>query len=168
MNNFYKTNLGWVIRCGRHPDSNDRPERGLPWNVCLSIEEIVDTIKAFYKDIPAEHYVFIHPQREMIKSGNLLVNGDKCIIEAVTGWPEGLSHGKESPQAVYLFETPSLFVEPRKTEGNENLLTPEEWLRIGKNIERKLNYSKLSLINPVVVEFSINNYGSVSAHDVQV
>ena len=43
--------------------------------------------------------------------------GGEIIIEAVMGWPEGLSHGTQDPQARYLFRSPSLFARPPRLEG---------------------------------------------------
>jgi hypothetical protein len=165
---FYKAALGWVIRCGRNPSIKEKPEKGLPWHVCSSVDEMIETVRDFYRELPDDYYVFIHPQREMIKSGNMLVIGKEIIIETVAGWPEGLSHGTQGPQATYFFKAPSLFIEPAKIEGDESMLLPEELLSIGRNIERRLDYSAISsLANPVTIEFSINKNRKPNAHDIR-
>lgn len=167
--NFYKTCLGWVIRCGKHPNIQEKPERGLPWHACSSLDELIKTVKVFYRGLQENYYVFIHPQREMVKSGNLLVLPGSIIIESVWGWPEGLSHGTQNPQATYKFRAPSLFIEPSTIDGDEHLLSPQELHSLGNKIERRLNYAAISaLTDPVVIEFSINRCGEVSAHDIRV
>jgi len=158
---------GWVIRCGKHPDLRDKPERRLPWHVCSSFDEMTKVVIDFYNEIGNNYYVFVHPQREMNKSGNLIIYGDRCVIEAVQGWPEGLSHGKENPLAVYTFCSPSLFVAPLKIEG-KHFLTSQELYNLGHQIERRLDYRELSLTEIVVIEFSISNQGEISAHDIHV
>jgi hypothetical protein len=166
---FYKTNLGWVIRCGRQPDIHDKPEMGLPWRVCSSLDDVIGTVKTFYRGLREGYHVFMHPQREMVKSGNLLVLPDSIIIEAVSGWPEGLSHGTQNPQATYKFRAPSLFTHPSKIEGDKCLLSPQELHSIGNEIERRLDYAAISaLTSSVVVEFSVNSNGKISAHDIRV
>ena len=37
---FHTTDHGWVIRCGRKPDRNEKPEGKMPWNVCSFLQEI--------------------------------------------------------------------------------------------------------------------------------
>ena len=166
---FYQTELGWVIRCGHEPDIRGRPERGMPWRVCSSQEDIAETAQDFYRHLPSGCYAFIHPQREMHKSGNLfIIGGDIILIEAVRGWPEGLSHGKEDPEVAYEFRTPTLFSEPSRIRGDDSLLSPEELFRIGSQIERKLHYEEISLTHPVIIEWSMNRVGQPSAHNIQV
>ena len=165
---FHPTERGWVIRCGQEPDIRGKPERGMPWRVCSTQEDIIETVKDFYRYLPQFYYVFFHPQRDMVKSGNLLIDGRLVLVEAVMGWPEGLSHGKEDPQAAYEFRVPTLFSEPSQIRGKDSLLSPEELFRIGAQIERNLRYGELSLTHPVCVEWSINRFGQPSAHDIQV
>ena len=140
----------------------------MPWAVCSSAEDVVETVKDFYRHLAPDYYVFFHPQRQMIKSGNLLVDGALVLVEAVRGWPEGLSHGKEDPQAAYEFRVPTLFYEPSRIRGDGSLLSPEELIRLGMQIERKLRYSGIFSTHPVSVEWSANGLGQISAHDIRV
>ncbi len=175
--------LGWVARSGARPTPAMRSvaDPVMPWHATkplndyaspeLQVEELIGKIGEIYRLLKDDQVVFIHPQRDFAKSGNIRVDDRYAIIEAIAGWPEPLAHGKVDPAVRYIFRIPSLFVEPQKVEGDEGFLSTTELRMLSNYIERRLDYSFLldSIIEPIVVEFSLGNYRwgyGPSAHDI--
>jgi hypothetical protein len=164
---YYPRDIGWAVRCGEQPDMKRKPEGPLPWASCHSLKDVTKAVKDFYKKLKNE-YVFIHPQRDSIKSGNLLILGDISIVEVVEGFFADLSHGKVDPRTTYIFKMPSLFLSPDEVRGDENFLSREELSSIGDNIVRRLDYSKLPSWKSIPIEFSYDRNGIIDAHDVRI
>lgn len=166
---IYRPNdLGWVVRCGQEPDDRGKIEKGMPWHVAKNSEEVVAVVRDFYSSLPRGHYVFIHPQRDMNRSGNLLVDGENILIEAVSGWPKALSHGEIMPESTYSFNAPSMFFSEDFGCEFGNTLSRQDLFLLGTYIERRLNYETLSLTDPLVLEFSFDSKDRISAHDIRV
>jgi hypothetical protein len=174
---------GWVARSGSKPYPNlkSRPDGFMPWHATKPLDKYLDTeqqllellsaVQDIYHTLNHEQVVFIHQQRHFEKSGVLRVDDRQAIVEAVAGWPEALSHGKINPLARYLFELPTMFLNPVSVEGDEQFLTPQELYWIGSKIERRLDYKLLleNMSEPVAVEFSFGPYRwgyDISAHDI--
>lgn len=180
---FHQKKLGWVARSGSRPSPklNSKPDGFMPWHATKPLDhykdseqqlaELVCEAERIYNSLSENQVVFIHPQRQFDKSGVLRVDNTTAIVEAVAGWPEGLSHGKVDPIVRYVFKMPSLFIDPIKIDGEESFLTSQELRWIGSEIERRLDYKMLleTLSEPLAVEFSFGPYRwgySISAHDI--
>ncbi len=167
---FTPTEHGWAIRSGNKPNNQEPPEKGMPWGSAKSRDKIIEKITQIYTQLREDALVFMHPYRIMVRSGNLLVEGDRCLVEAVNGWPEPLSHGRVLPDAVYIFDTPRtprLIAQPSEIQGDPSILSRQDLYDIGNLVERRLRYTDLSLTKPVVVEFSFGTAGDLKTHDIR-
>ena len=97
----------------------------------------------------------------------MLSEGDKVVIEAGTGGPKELSamfRGYRSPEQIALFK-PTMF---SYENHGENVLTKEDFYDM-RNIQRGLNWKDLGgVVNPVAIEFSRINDGSLYVHDLKI
>jgi hypothetical protein len=164
-NTCLKIGGGWCIRCAKRPAMHENMEIKLPWKISPA-ETIISGIEEIKKEVRGEYEVFIHPQRDMPKGGNLLVTGGEIIIESVKGNymdVSRLSRGTRNPDEIIRFKPGMLSF---KKEGKENLSVQEiaqlRWA------ERSLDYVIANaLIAPVAIEFSFDG-PRMYLHDVIV
>jgi len=164
-NTCLKIGGSWCIRCAEKPDMQANMEIKLPWGLAPA-EAVISKIKEIWNEVRGKYGVFIHPQRDMPKGGNLLVTGGEIIIESVKGNymdVSRLSRGTRNPDEIIRFRPGMLSF---RKEGKENLSTQEiaqlRWA------ERSLDYVIANaLIAPVAIEFSFDG-PRMYLHDVIV
>jgi len=165
---YFNYKPGWVLRCGEFPDENAPSERvSLPWAVVNNKEDLVSKIIEFQKDIKGNYLVFAHHVKEMIRGGTMLSEGSRIIVEAGIGDPKELSsmfRGYRSPEQIAIFKPTMISYENH----GKNVLTKEDFYDM-RNIQRGLNWKEISgVTNPVAVEFSRINDGSLYVHDLKI
>jgi hypothetical protein len=164
---YYEYSPGWVLRCGEPPERTGKVERGMPWDIAKSNEELIQKIIGLQKEIGDKYLVFCHPVAEMVRGGVMLIEGDQVVIEAASGGPRELSafyRGRRDPEQQIIF-APGMF--SNKRYGSEILNNMD--LRDIRNVERKLNWSDLNAVTePVAVEFSRLKNNTLYVHDVTV
>jgi hypothetical protein len=168
VNGFYfEREGGWVLRCGRAPDMHDEVERGMPWDLAYSTEELIQKILAFQRDIGSNYLVFCHPQSDMIKGGIMVVEGKGVVVEAAAGGPRELSafyRGRRDPEQRIEFR-PGMFSDRQYGEG---ILNNSDLLDL-RGIERTLIWSELgAVVDPVCLEFSRLRDNSLYVHDLSL
>lgn len=161
---YYDYEPGWVLRCGEIPDRRGTVERGMPWNIVHSKEELVRQIRYFQKDVGERYVVFCHTVDEMVRGGVMLVLGDKVVIESARGGPKELSRfyrGYRNPEQQIIFSS-CMFSNERFGEG---VLSNADLLDV-RNMERKFNWIELNAVtDPFAVEFSWLENGRFYVHD---
>ena len=166
---YFEYKGGWVLRCGRPPDRNDRVEKGMPWDIAYSSEELAGKILAFQREVGPNYVVFCHPQPipENSRGGIMLVDGAGVLIEAATGGARELSafyRGHRDPEQCLEFN-PGMLSNRKYGEG---VLSNADLLAL-RNIERTLIWKEFNAVNdPVCVEFSYRRDGSLQVHDLSL
>jgi len=164
---YFKREGGWVLRCGRPPDRQEGVERGMPWDLAYSPEELVQKILVFQRDIGRNYLVFCHPQSDMVRGGVMVVEGKGVLVEAATGGPRELSafyRGHRDPEQRLEFN-PGMLSNKRYGEG---VLSNADLLDL-RSIERTLVWKELgAVVDPVSIEFSRLRDGSLYVHDLSV
>jgi len=164
---YYDYSNGWVLRCARLPNMDDRTEGLLPWDIAHSKQELITKIFKLQKKIDNKYYVFCHEAKHMIRGGMMLIEGNRVIIEAGFGDRYELSamfRGKSDPEQRVTFK-PGMF--SFKKSGKKVLTTDDLYeLRI---VERRFNWNYLSaLTNPAIIEFSRLKKGGFYVHDIKI
>ncbi len=164
---YFEHKGGWVLRCGRPPDRQERVERGMPWDLAYSREELAEKILAFQKEIGDKYLVFCHPQSDMIRGGVMVVEGKGVVVEAATGGPRELSafyRGRRDLQQRIQFN-PGMLSNSRY---GESVLSNADLLDL-RGIERTLVWTELdAVVDPVCIEFSWCRDVGFYVHDLRL
>jgi hypothetical protein len=165
---YYKTEHGWVLRCGEMPSKQANPEGMLPWRVASSEEDLVKKILKLQKEIGSKHKVFCHEVRKMNYGGTMLVTGQNIIIEAKRGNEYELSamfRGRTNPEQRLVFEPTMISF---KSEGKE-VLTSEDIYNL-HSTQRKIIWEEIgNITSPVAIEWSwYGKYNKFYVHDMHI